>query len=87
MPVGDTTKARTASKELERTDGTALAILTRLNQLNVSATVSAGPQARMVFFTPKRSGWGQVVMLFAVKPEGAWILKDVRVLSLTSKKE
>lgn len=75
-----------SSRTAIATDPT-LTVLTHLDQLSLSGAVSAGEQARILFFTPKRSGWGQVVMVFSVAPKGTWTLKNVQLLAMSSKSE
>jgi hypothetical protein len=62
-----------------------LKVLTHLDQLSLSGAVSAGERARILFFTPKRSGWGQIAMAFSVSKANVWTLRTVRFLTMTSK--
>jgi hypothetical protein len=75
-----------SSRTAVATDPT-LTVLIHLDQLSLSGAVSAGQDTRILFFTPKRSGWGQVAMVFSVAPKGTWALKNVRLLAMSSKAE
>jgi hypothetical protein len=71
-------------KKAISTDRT-LRVLSHLDQLSLSGAVSAGEQARILFFTPKRTGWGQVAMVFSLSKAKDWTLNNVRFLTMTSK--
>jgi hypothetical protein len=62
-----------------------LKVMMHLDQLTLSGAVTTGKQDWLLFFTPKRSGWGEVALDFSVESDGVWILKRAQLISMSAK--
>lgn len=59
-------------------------LLANLSALSLAGAVSTGDGGWLLFFTPKRSGWRQVVLVVGRAPKQGLELKGAKVLSISS---